>query len=125
MYSAEEIDRRAPVWHALSELFLDTELDQSDLGVIAEKIRAAGFSADQAEEVLCREVAPVFWTNLLQVAGEWEPWSEQQVRELVCNRLQPRSWVTGWFHDLKSRRQMAVVRSEWLGVRECLERNPV
>lgn len=124
MYSAEEIERRAPVWRALSDLFLDTELDESDFSMIAEKIRAAGFTADQAEEVLRRDVAPVFWGNLVQVAGEWTPWSEAQVREMVCDRHRSRSRFFAWFHNWKSRRQMAVVRSEWRRVRDCLERGP-
>ena len=123
MLGAEEIERRAPVWRALSDLFLDTELDEADIAIIAETIRAAGFSADQAEEILRRDVAPVFWMNLIQVAGEWTPWSESQVRDLVCEHLRSRSRprYLAWFDILKSRRRMATVKPEWRQVRAYLE----
>lgn len=121
MYSREEIDRRLPLWQALSDLFLDTEFDAADAAVVAERIRAAGFTADQAEDALRREVAPVFWINLAQVAGEWSPWSESQVRDLVCEHLRSRSRYLAWFDNLKSRRQMAMVKSEWRQVRAYLE----
>ncbi|TQV77807.1 DUF7079 family protein [Denitrobaculum tricleocarpae] len=125
MHNAEEITRRAPVWRALSDLFLDTELDETDFAGIAETIRAAGFTADQAEEILRFEVTPVFWGNMLAAAGEWEPWSQSQVCEMVCKRLRSRPRYFTWFHDWRTRRQMTLVRPDWRRVRECLERGLV
>lgn len=121
MLGAEEIERRAPVWRALSDLFLDTELDEADFAIIAETIRAAGLSADQAEEILRREVAPVFWMNLIQVAGEWTPWSESQARDLVCEHLRSRPRYLAWFDSLKSPLRVAMVMPEWRQVRAYLE----
>ena len=91
-----EIARRSPVWRALSELFLDTELQPDDHQRIAELIRQAGYgyNVSEAEAILRNEVAPVFFPNMLSMAGEWVPWSEDFVRELVLKRMQQR-WRGG------------------------------
>lgn len=80
-------DRRAPVWRAMSDLFLDTELTESDYAAIAESIRSAGFSTEEANEILLLEVIPVFWGNLINTAGEWQPWSEEEVRSMIEERI--------------------------------------
>lgn len=89
-----QIARRSPVWRALSELFLDTELQPDDHQRIAELIRQAGYNVSEAEAILRNEVAPVFFPNMLSMAGEWVPSSEDFVRELVLKRMQQR-WRGG------------------------------
>ena len=88
-----QIARRSPVWRALSELFLDTELQPDDHQRIAELIRQAGYNVSEAEAILRNEVAPVVFP-MLSMAGEWVPWSEDFVRELVLKRMQQR-WRGG------------------------------
>lgn len=79
-----EMERRAPVWAALSSLFLDTPLVAGDVDRIARAIIAAGYDAHEATDILEHEVAPVFFTNLLGPAGEWTPWPDAFVRERVA-----------------------------------------
>ena len=83
MRSADEIERKLPVWHALSELFVDTELQPTDYRRIADALQASGYSPDELREILADEVAPAFGSNLLSVAGEWVPWSEEEVRAIM------------------------------------------
>lgn len=116
MLSAEEIDRRAPVWRALSDLFLDTELSTEDFRSIARTIEAAQFSGEEAEEILCKEVAPVFSGNLLVAAGEWQSWDEEQVRELVSGYLNKRRHIFSWLGDWQTGRVVKLIRSDWLQV---------
>lgn len=78
-----EIARRLPVWCALSDVFLDAELDEHCYRDIVEVIGANGFAGVEAEAILRTEVAPAFAYNLWSVAGEWAGWSEATVRELV------------------------------------------
>lgn len=81
--SEEEISRRLPVWCALSDAFLDTELDAQAYRHMADTICAKGFSATEAEAIFREEVAPAFAYNLWSVAGEWVGWPEATVRERV------------------------------------------
>jgi hypothetical protein len=85
--TAEQIERRVPVWVAMSDLFLDTEITDATLGHIARTIDRAGFSADEAKAILGTEVAPVFCRNLLGPAGEWAGWSEASVRVAILDFL--------------------------------------
>ena len=83
-----------PVWHALSDLFLDTEPQPDDYRRIAGCLRASGFERKELRAILDEEVAPAFLFNLLDIAGEWCPWSAEEVREIVLRSLQfryPRS----------------------------------
>jgi hypothetical protein len=66
-----EIERRKPVWAALSELWLDTELADDDLRRIAGVMGQSGYSVGELREIYLFEVAPVVSPNLLTVAGEW------------------------------------------------------
>jgi hypothetical protein len=90
MLSQSEIDRRVPVWHALSELFLDTELQRQDYEAIAGRLHASGYSTQELHGILQDEVTPAFAPNLASVAGEWAGWSENTVRDLVLRSLQKR-----------------------------------
>ncbi|MBU2588002.1 MAG: hypothetical protein KJ872_07815 [Alphaproteobacteria bacterium] len=84
--SDAEIARRLPVWTALSDVFLDTELDPQEYSHIADVIRQSGYAAGEAEAIFRDEVAPAFSVNLRSVAGEWQGWPEDYVRDRVLAR---------------------------------------
>ena len=78
-----DLERRRHVWNALSELYLDTELEEPDNARIAAVLAQSGYSSGQLEEILYRELHPVLLTNLVSFAGEWagfDPdWLEAQI----------------------------------------------
>jgi hypothetical protein len=90
MLSQADIDRRLPVWHALSQLFLDTEPQPQDYESIAARLRACGYPIQEIHRILLDEVAPAFGPNLASVAGEWAGWSESALRDLVLRSLRER-----------------------------------
>lgn len=51
-------DERLPVWEALSELFLDVELDAHDHERIAGHLATSSYSIQELEEILYFEVYP-------------------------------------------------------------------
>jgi hypothetical protein len=73
----EQCQARLPIWQALSELFLDTELQPYQYAYIARTIREQSLSVQEAEAILWQEIFPVMATNLIQVAGEWAGWTDQ------------------------------------------------
>ncbi|NRO99679.1 hypothetical protein GWC77_27945 [Paraburkholderia sp. NMBU_R16] len=74
------LKRRAPVWEALSELFVGKELQGYDYAGIAETLRVSGYSLAELEKVLREEVAPVFRSNLSPLAiPEMEGWARDTV----------------------------------------------
>ena len=104
--------RRLPVWHAMSELFLDTELQPFDYQHIAGKLRDSGYSRDELWRILQDEVAPVFSWNLLSVAGEWSGWSEADVEDIMKRSLRFRLGFTPlWW--IRKRMFAGYLREEW------------
>jgi hypothetical protein len=91
MTSAESIaDARAPVWNALSELFLDTELQSEDHERIAKILAASPYSDQKLEAILRFEVTPVLKANLMCVAGEWAGFDEAWMREKMTPLIDQR-----------------------------------
>jgi hypothetical protein len=110
--SEAEIGRRLPVWHALSDLFVDTELQPRDYRAIADALRNSGYSAAEFRAILEDEVTPAFMPNLLSVAGEWEGWSLEDVREIMLRSLQSRRGYSP-LRWLGKRSARGFVREEW------------
>lgn len=89
--SSEEIARRAPLWVALSDLFLDTELQAVHYQGIVDAARSGSFEPCEVVAILNEEVAPVLRANLSQVAGEWAMFDPDWVVDRVSARLAARS----------------------------------
>jgi hypothetical protein len=68
--SPGELDRRRPVWVALSDVFLDTET-RWFFPRIARALAESGYEPDELVRIWRREAVPEFGTNLLSIAGEW------------------------------------------------------
>ncbi|WP_090261901.1 DUF7079 family protein [Pseudomonas panipatensis] len=68
--------RRLKVWQALSELFLDTEIDDRTFAYVAQAIMDSKYSPEEIQTILWGEVFPVLESNLRSVAGEWVGWTD-------------------------------------------------
>ena len=79
--SAEQIEERLPAWEALSELFLDTELQNDDHERIARALAATKFTEDDLDRILIGEVCPVCKWNMLMIAGEWAGFDPEWLKE--------------------------------------------
>jgi hypothetical protein len=79
----EELHRRRPVWEALSELFLDTGIDDDGRRRIARAIVESGYQPGEVQEILWNEVYPVLGPNLKNPAGTWSgfdlDWMQEQI----------------------------------------------
>ncbi|AMV22344.1 hypothetical protein [Planctomyces sp. SH-PL14] len=67
----QDLQRRRPVWEALSSFFLDTELDDRWHQEIAAVLVASGYSPTEIQTILWDEVYPVVADNLRSMVGEW------------------------------------------------------
>jgi hypothetical protein len=77
IHDEQEFERRKPVWAALSDLWLDTELTENDLQRIAGVMKRSGYNIVELRDIYLFEVAPVVFLNLLTVAGEWAGFDEE------------------------------------------------
>ena len=123
--SVAELERRMPVWEALSELFLGTELQDYTYRWIAEKLRDSRYTLDELEAILRTEVGPAFRSNIsgLNPAPEMLGWSKEAIRGAILEQLtRP--------HDMLSRISLALqgdvlkiqpVQSRWRMVSALLQ----
>jgi hypothetical protein len=109
----ELIHERMPVWEALSEFFLDTELQTDDYKRIAGVLARSTYSESELLEILKYEVYPPCHLNLLCPAGEWMAFGEEWLMEMVA----PRCGRRPRFH-WPARRWM--FQSHWCVVREMI-----
>ena len=79
------IENRKVIWNALSEFYLDTELQESDYNRIAEILVASELDIHELKAIDLYEVFPVLKGNILSVAGEWNGFDEKWLIE-NCNR---------------------------------------
>ena len=90
-----------PVWHALSALFIDTEITPEIRAHIAKICAASPYSVAELERILFDEVWSALGVNLLAVAGEHRGWDEDTVRNAVLQKYRSK-WRFPWrYHPFK------------------------
>ncbi|RRQ49980.1 hypothetical protein DZC72_05195 [Maribacter algicola] len=85
------IEARKPVWIALSEFYLDTELEGMDYRHIARIIMESPYSIEEVKEINKYEIFPVLQKNLTSVAGEWAGFQEEWLVENILRSLKKRT----------------------------------
>jgi hypothetical protein len=78
-----DLANRRPVWEALSDLFLDTELTDDVREGLARRLAASPYTIEELRAILYDEVYPACKSNLLSVAGVWTgfdlDWLENEI----------------------------------------------
>lgn len=91
--SPQELQSRAPVWEALADFWLDTELVDFEFDYIARIIAESPYSLSEVRDIHDYEVAPAVSANLLSVAGEWagfnSEWLIAECRRCAAHRHSP------------------------------------
>jgi hypothetical protein len=83
--AAEDVDRRRPVWEALSDLFLDTELNEGYYRHVACRIVDSGYTPAEIDEILWKEVFPIIECNLRHPCGEWAGFPGERLQSAILN----------------------------------------
>ncbi len=110
---ASDRERRRPVWEAVSELFLDTELQEQDFTRIAHVMVASGYSDQELEWVLDCEVLPVCLPNLLSPAGEWQSFDVDWLERGILAQEQKRSMPARLWGRWRSLLYRRYIRRDW------------
>jgi hypothetical protein len=90
-----QLAERLPVWEALSDFFLDTELQTSDYERLAKVLAATKYTEGQIEDILIEEVFPVCKVNMCSMAGEWIGFDSDWLKEQIGARFGRRSKSRG------------------------------
>ena len=110
-FTKAEIERRLPVWSAMSDLWLDTEIQDHHRHHIAQCLIDGDFTWEEAEEIILYEVAPAVYANMFLVAGEWAYFDEDWLKERIC-RLCRRPWHRWWVR-FRQKSMMHLATEDW------------
>jgi hypothetical protein len=109
---------REAVWILLSALFVDAEHAKEDLRAIGTSLRETGFSADEVEAILRREVAPVCgqWMTYPGASGPWPVFEAEELMTRIGRHVckpwyKPPFFSTGLMFMPGVKRDWATVRS--------------
>lgn len=123
MISSDDGHRRRQAWISLSNLFLDTELDDRDLERIASELKATGLSVDEIEWAYEFEVAPACRRNHAQPAGVWSGFDEAALIAKIENSSRAsrgEDHAPSLWQRLKVRSWTSTTRDDWLRLRRML-----
>jgi hypothetical protein len=118
MLSDEEIERRRLIWLALSELWLDTELDENDLERIAAVMSRSRYSVDELRGIYLYEVAPVVYLNTLSITGEWAGFDEGWLYNKIAREVSRANLMRRFLHTLKKPLMTYATASLWRALAE-------
>lgn len=105
--ATDDLDTRIPVWIALSDLYLDTDVSLW-YDSVARTLASSPYALETLERILIEEVHPALHANLLQVAGEWAGFDDAWLVERVqAVRRRPL-----WRRRL-ARLSFGMVREDW------------
>jgi hypothetical protein len=90
MVDEQYIQARLPLWEALSELWLDTELTDAFMEGIARVMDESGLTIEELWRVYSYEVAPVVYMNRYSFAGQWLGFSPDWLRTEIVRNLRDR-----------------------------------
>ena len=121
-----DLARRRPVWLALSDLFLDTDVQIFREGN-TRTLAASPYSVDELDTILHEEVYPACSFNLSLVAGEWAGFDADWLeRRILRGGPPPRTWwrrlgrylTLGWSIPVRLPTEWADWRAEVVRLRE-------
>jgi hypothetical protein len=108
----EDLERRRPVWEALSRLFLDTDLGPEERGRIAATLDESGYSEDEVRSILWEELFPALRCNLAPVAGEWAGFDGDWLETRILSASSRATRISRWVSRMPWG-AAAIVRREW------------
>lgn len=122
IFDPSNIEERKPVWLALSRIYLDTELLESDFEYIASELIASPYTFNEVRAIDKNEVFPVLYPNLLIVAGEWAGFDDEWlVKRIVCS-LQERNSFAQLGIEYSYRASSWMYKDDWQKLEEYMRK---
>ncbi len=101
MESKINLEERKPIWIALSDFYIDNELQDYDFKHIASKIRQSPYTFEEVKRINNEEVFPILFWNLLSVAGVWTGFQEDWLVAEIIKKLQKRTIFGSFVNRMK------------------------
>lgn len=83
------------LWKYLSEFYLDTEYSSKVTQGLIQNIRNCGYDLIAVKRTNQKEVLPVLYANLIQVAGVWTAFDKEWLTSEITRWLSRRASIQG------------------------------
>lgn len=94
------LSERKPIWIELSNLYLDTELQDYTLRHIAVKFKESNYTLEEIKQIDKEEVFPILYSNLLGIGGVWGGFQEERLISEITDKLRKRSRLKCFFNKI-------------------------
>ncbi len=97
-------EEREVIWLALSNIYLDTELQESDFRILAREIKVTNLALEEVVKINKLEVYPVLYINLLTSVGVWtgfdEEWFFDSIQKVLGAKANSKRLIAMIFYRL-------------------------
>jgi hypothetical protein len=112
-----KLNRRIPVWIALSELYLDTDIENSDYDRIVQVLKTSEFSLDELKAIDLYELFPTLQSNLNSVIGEWGGFDEEWLISKCKRNFKLKNWrIRRSYCDYENKKHYWMRENCWLEI---------
>lgn len=87
MLTAEQIEKRKPLWQAFSDLWLDNELQEFEIDHIVNLMKQSDYDFNELESIFYNEVAPAVYKNTFSMTGEWAGFEAEQLFQSIIENI--------------------------------------
>jgi hypothetical protein len=117
----DDLEARRPVWWALSDLFLDTELDELAYNYIAQTCVDSPYSPKECAEILWHVVYPICIGNLFSMTGVWGAFDQEWLENEIIRHVS--TWRFRFWQRLGREQPLLgrIVLSDWHEVQKRME----
>ncbi len=120
MMEKRNIAERAQIWIALSDLYLDTEMQEYTYRRIAKIIAESSYSFSQVQQIDRAEVFPVLYSNMLSTAGVWDGFHEEWLIETIQKKIARENFLNRITRNLTYRMFKKTFAPHWEKIRSSL-----
>ncbi len=117
-----DIAERSKIWIALSDLYLDTELQEYTYRHIAKIIAESSYTLSQVRQIDKTEVFPVLYPNMLSSLGVWDGFHTTWLIETIQKKIAQENFLNRITRNLTYRLFKKTFAADWEKIREALPR---
>ncbi|MFK7811757.1 MAG: hypothetical protein AB8B59_04630 [Maribacter sp.] len=108
-----DIEKRKPIWIALSSFYLDNQLQDYEFENFAKKIKESPYSLEEVKQIDKEEVFPVLYSNLLYLVGVWSGFEEEWLLKEIIKKLHKRNRFNSFILRIKYARLKWMYKDYW------------
>ena len=118
-----DVERRKPVWRALSDLWLDTAADDAAVNYIVRVMFESGYTLDELTHIYAHEVAPAVYKNAYNIfpGGVWGAFDPDWLQDEILRNIERQSrggLYRYWVRSRAGQKLMTgMVEQDWRKIR--------